>query len=310
MEDNDETQSGQSRFPSLPPDTTENGQILVDLDCASFVRVAPLQGSLNAVAFSAQNLPLPAAGGGGGGRDDCWSDGSTELLIGAWGKRYLEMKRGNLKEKHWKEVAHIVSQGGGRARTHVQCKYRIDTVKRKYKLEKMEVATGRGPTKWTFFDTMDRLIGPVKAQNLTNAIPGPDKPRRPLPPVNAAERPLRSQQQHHLRAATSSDSDTESDKLAKSPSMDRKRGAVEGRGKGLEEVKRAVKKLVEVYERAETMKMMQEMELEKQRMRLAKETELEMMQLLAKTQAEIASMRRPRRWHEQKKGSGNGSNRN
>lgn len=316
MEDDDEIPSNQSGSPSLPADATENGQIPVDLDGASSALAAPLQSSLN-VALKTQQPPVAPAGGGGG-RDDCWSDGSTGILISAWGERYLEMKRGNLKEKHWKEVAQIVSGGGGRTRTHVQCKYRIDTVKRKYKLEKAKVATGHGSSKWAFFETMDRMIGPGKAQSLSTARPGPDKAGRQQPPLDAAERPSRPQRQP-LRAATSSDSDTESDKPAdfpaKSPPADRKTGAKEGQGKGLGELTRAVKRLVEVYERAETTKMMQELEMEKQRMRFAKEAELQMMQLLAKAQVEIASLRRRRRRrrHDQTKRSGgsvNGSNRN
>lgn len=64
-------------------------------------------------------IPFQASAGGGGnnssgrgggvGREDCWSEGATEMLIDAWGERFLELNRGNLRQKHWEEVAEIVS---------------------------------------------------------------------------------------------------------------------------------------------------------------------------------------------------------
>ncbi|XVE51810.1 hypothetical protein DITRI_Ditri02bG0071100 [Diplodiscus trichospermus] len=102
--------------------------------------------------------------GGGGGREDCWSEGATGVLIDAWGERYLELSRGNLKQKHWKEVADIVSAREDYTKTpktDIQCKNRIDTVKKKYKLEKAKIAAGGGPSKWVFFEKLDQLIGPT-----------------------------------------------------------------------------------------------------------------------------------------------------
>ncbi|KAE8655479.1 DEAD-box ATP-dependent RNA helicase 56 [Hibiscus syriacus] len=98
----------------------------------------------------------------GGGREDCWSESATGVLIDAWGERYLELSRGNLKQKHWKEVADIVSSREGYAKTpktDIQCKNRIDTVKKKYKLEKAKVAAGGGPSNWVFYEKLDQLIG-------------------------------------------------------------------------------------------------------------------------------------------------------
>ncbi|KAB2079122.1 hypothetical protein ES319_A06G209700v1 [Gossypium barbadense] len=113
----------------------------------------------------------------GGGREDCWSEGATEVLIDAWGERYLELSRGNLKQKHWKEVADIVSSREDYTKTpktDIQCKNRIDTVKKKYKLEKAKVAAGGGPSKWVFFEKLDQLIGPTAkvSANTTAAVSG------------------------------------------------------------------------------------------------------------------------------------------
>ncbi|PKI69630.1 hypothetical protein CRG98_009985 [Punica granatum] len=194
MEEDDEIHSHQSGSPSPPSGTAGNGRIADDFAGAtspSSQQQPPppqQQQSSLTLALPIQQLRAPTAApaGGGGGREDCWSEGSTGVLIGAWGERYLELNRGNLKEKHWKEVAEIVSCAGGGARTrpprtHVQCKYRIDTVKRKYKQEKAKVAAGHGPSKWAFFETMDRIIGPAQAHNAPRT--GPNKARRQQPPA-------------------------------------------------------------------------------------------------------------------------------
>lgn len=86
------------------------------------------------------------------------------MLIDAWGERYMELSRGNLKQKHWQEVADIVSSREDYTKppkTDIQCKNRIDTVKKKYKSEKAKVAGGCGPSRWPFYDRLDRLIGPT-----------------------------------------------------------------------------------------------------------------------------------------------------
>ncbi|XWS20025.1 hypothetical protein CRYUN_Cryun31cG0066000 [Craigia yunnanensis] len=154
--------------PSEPPPPEEPQQHENTLTLA----LPPLQHENTlALTLPPQQQPKNNGGGGGGGREDCWSEGATGVLIDAWGERYLELSRGNLKQKHWKEVADIVS---GREdytkspKTDIQCKNRIDTVKKKYKLEKAKIATGGAPSKWVFFEKLDQLIGPT-AKIVVNA---------------------------------------------------------------------------------------------------------------------------------------------
>lgn len=81
------------------------------------------------------------------------------VLIDAWGEIHLELSRENLKQKHWEEVAETVrskEDNGKTPKTDVQCKNRIDTVKKKYKQEKL--TSGRSSS-WVFFHKLDRLIG-------------------------------------------------------------------------------------------------------------------------------------------------------
>ncbi|KAL2930867.1 Trihelix transcription factor ASIL2 [Bienertia sinuspersici] len=74
-------------------------------------------------------------------REDCWSEEATFTLIEAWGQRFIELNRGNLRQKQWQEVADAVNSRHGHVkkarRTDVQCKNRIDTLKKKYKIEKV-----------------------------------------------------------------------------------------------------------------------------------------------------------------------------
>ncbi|KAF8726684.1 hypothetical protein HU200_019150 [Digitaria exilis] len=127
-----------------------------------------------------------AVGGGVGGgklpppnpnlpyREDCWSDGETAALVGAWGSRYVELNRGNLRQKQWQEVADAVNSRRGASarrrppRTDVQCKNRVDTLKKKYKAERARNA----PSGWSFYHELDRLVGPTLSASAS---------KRPLP---------------------------------------------------------------------------------------------------------------------------------
>ncbi|KNA04017.1 hypothetical protein SOVF_203670 [Spinacia oleracea] len=187
MDDEEEIRS-QPPSPESEPHSPPSGQITVTVAAAPPSSTTPSSTpppSSLTLALPIQQFPRPLAiissgcggggsvgggssggggGGGGGGREDCWSEGATSVLIDAWGERYMELSRGNLKQKHWKEVADIVSSREDYTKvpkTDIQCKNRIDTVKKKYKIEKQKVASGGGPSRWPFFDRLDRLIGPA-----------------------------------------------------------------------------------------------------------------------------------------------------
>ncbi|XP_006646194.2 trihelix transcription factor ASIL2-like [Oryza brachyantha] len=96
-------------------------------------------------------------------REDCWSDGETAALVESWGSRYVELNRGSLRQPQWREVAEAVNTRPGAsarrrpARTDIQCKNRVDTLKKKYKAER-----ARGtPSSWYFYRHLDMLVGPT-----------------------------------------------------------------------------------------------------------------------------------------------------
>lgn len=107
------------------------------------VATTPAAAAANGIA---ETLAPATAGNGGGhghghGRDDCWSEGATNTLIEAWGARYVELNRGNLKQKHWKDVADAVSvreNCSKTSKTDVQCKNRLDTLKKKIQAREIQ----------------------------------------------------------------------------------------------------------------------------------------------------------------------------
>ncbi|KAK9100856.1 hypothetical protein Scep_024286 [Stephania cephalantha] len=285
-------------------------------------------------------LPIqqPRPSGAGGGREDCWSVGATSVLIEAWGERYLELSRGNLKQQHWKEVADIVNSSEDYSKTpktDIQCKNRIDTLKKKYKVEKSKTMLGQGPSKWNFFNRLDQLIGPnskisatatAATANASSVPSGPKVQIRAQVPVAipVGVRTFHKPQQQQVKKekfetagsteTNSSASEPESSdsfppeivREPKRPRIDRALNLGETRKRKMGTTRRkwdnsmrdlssAILELVEAYERAETSKLRQVVEMEKQRMGFAKELELQRMQFCMKTLSELSQLKPGRR---------------
>ncbi|PIN05481.1 Transcription factor GT-2 [Handroanthus impetiginosus] len=145
-------------------------------------------------------------------REDCWSEDATRTLIDAWGHHYLELNRGNLRQKHWQEVADAVNAIHATSpklrRTDVQCKNRIDTIKKKYKIEKSKVvqSNGRYASTWPHFRSLDSLIGDSfsKTNNCTANGPSrnlrrraPHSPETSPPPVRLTHRKVYPDTSNH-----------------------------------------------------------------------------------------------------------------
>ncbi|KAF5732097.1 trihelix transcription factor ASIL2 [Tripterygium wilfordii] len=328
MEDEEEIQSHDSGASGSPP----NGRITVTVAAAP-PHAVPQSSAHNTLtlALPVQNSNKNSGGGGGGGREDCWSEGATAVLIEAWGERYLELSRGNLKQKHWKEVADIVS---GREedetkipKTDIQCKNRIDTVKKKYKSEKAKIADGGGQSKWVFFERLDHLIGPTAKIPAASAGPSSISMSSKVPvaiPVGVRgsgnqflvqkHQPQRSKRlknqklQLRRRRGQMESEEESSEEEDVSPDSDdslppekkpkvMRRDVTEGRekkggwGNSLRLLTQEIVKFGEAYEAAESAKLQQVVEIEKRRMKFAKDLELQRMQFFMKTHLEISQMK-------------------
>jgi|UniRef100_A0A2N9IWG8 hypothetical protein len=250
--------------------------------------------------------------GGGGGREDCWSEGATETLIEAWGDRYVQLNRGNLRQKDWREVADSVNdrQNGVKPRkTDIQCKNRIDTLKKKYKVEKAKPP----PSKWPFYYRLNSLIGtpttsttPLIATNAVNSkkpttVTFTVKPSKPKP--NPKSNPVVHSGPGSTDSSLGDDDDEEEEDDDENDDVGFDRRVVRKHrmetvdfsdGAACRELARAILKFGEIYERIESSKQHQMIELEKQRMEFTKDLEFQRMNMFMDAQLEIEKSKRPK----------------
>ncbi|KAK4374039.1 hypothetical protein RND71_004716 [Anisodus tanguticus] len=254
-------------------------------------------------------------------REDCWSEAATHTLIDAWGSHYLELKRGNLRQKHWQEVANAVNALHGHTkkqyRTDIQCKNRIDTLKKKYKIEKARVSQshGRYVPQWPFFNSLDALIGdnfkpspspvtvaprrktPLLLPPPPSAVPVGPRSKRPAAVMeDAVSRRNFSAMAAAAAAAASVESDEEESETSSPaifPAGDLSRRKESGAlAEGCSRLAEAIGRFAEIYERVEDAKQRQMVELEKQRMQFAKDLEIQRMKLIMESQVQLEKLKR------------------
>lgn len=285
-------------------------------------------------------------------REDCWTEEATATLVDSWGRRYMELNRGNLRQKDWQEVADAVNARHGHTkktrRTDVQCKNRIDTLKKKYKTERAKIAESNGTltSPWPFYSRLEPLIGPNfhKHQNKVTSsgtatvtgvhlqspqstpplsLPSPPMAvplsyRKPLtsamitPMVLPQKRPSPSPavDESYFRrnysamaaaaAAAEDEVDAEEDDVdSEGEEAERSEGRPveedEERGEGMRRLAKAIERFGEIYEKVESMKQKQMVELEKQRMQFAKDLEVQRMRLFMDTQVQLEKMKQVKR---------------
>ncbi|GMI77673.1 hypothetical protein like AT3G58630 [Hibiscus trionum] len=266
-------------------------------------------------------------------REDCWSEEATSTLIDTWGSRYVELNRGNLRQKDWQDVADAVNALHGHTkkthRTDVQCKNRIDTIKKKYKVEQTRVAASNGAlaSSWQFFERMDALIGsnfsakkvspspkmsPKPSPSLSPRIPGSPPVALPLPlpyrttlaPATVVSLPQKRPavddgyfNRNYSAVAAAAAAAVESDEEEGEESEGEE---IEGEGEGEERegmrrLARVIERFGQVYERVEGEKLKQMVELEKQRMQFAKDLEVQRMRMFMDTQVQLEKIKRGKR---------------
>ncbi|XP_057450593.1 trihelix transcription factor ENAP2-like [Lotus japonicus] len=262
--------------------------------------------------------PFPA-------REDCWSEEATFTLVDAWGERYLDLNRGNLRQKHWQEVADAVNDRHGHdrkaRRTDVQCKNRIDTLKKKYKIEKARVSdSGDYASTWPFFRQLDSLIGdtfpatrpsPPSSSGGRRDSPPMSSPAWTLVPVGRRSATLKRppatttspanldnsylrQKLSAFAAAAAAAAEAEKNSENSNGSKGKKRGRRDWEF-GYRDVAEAIERFGEIYERVELAKQRQMMELEIQRMQFAKDLEYQRMQLFMETQVQLQKINTSKR---------------
>lgn len=254
-------------------------------------------------------------------REDCWTEDATSTLVDAWGTRFVELNRGNLRQKDWQSVADRVNAAHGvdpkARRTDIQCKNRIDTLKKKYKAEKsrvLELADGGYVSTWPFFERMDELIGclvlakkpspplsepPMGIPLLPHrkAVAGGLQPLAMLPQKRPVPEPALDDSYFRrnysaVAAAAAAEVEDEVDEEYSDSSEEVEEPSV---GDGMKMLAKALGRMTEMYERVEAEKQRQMIELEKQRMQFAKDMEVQRMQLFMDTQVQLERMKKAKR---------------
>jgi Myb/SANT-like DNA-binding domain len=186
-------------------------------------------------------------------------------------------------------------------KTDVQCKNRIDTLKKKYKVEKSKPASN-----WPFFNRLDLLLGPTQTASKALSNPNPNSGTQShIKLLGIPQFPQRQRTGHHIGAKrpqsppSVSSNEESSDGFPPEPLVNGKKKKINGddedrkRMDGVRAVSNAIVKFGQVYERMETSRLQQEMEMEKHRIEFARELELQRMQFFMQMQAELSQLEQP-----------------
>lgn len=277
-------------------------------------------------AIAPYSRPLPV-------REDCWSEEATSTLVDAWGRRYMELNRGNLRQKDWQDVADAVNALHAHSkkthRTDVQCKNRVDTIKKKYKVEKARVTSSNGTltSSWLFFERMDALIGsnvkssssfspklsqspPVAVplsyrktlsvnnnNNMSHNINSPNLTPIPAATVVALPQKRGYNSEGYYRnysavAAAAAAAESEEEEVEEEAEEEENENE---ENFGVKRLAKAIERFGEVYERVEAEKLRQMVELEKQRMQFASDLEMQRLRMFTEMQVQLERNKRSKR---------------
>ncbi|XP_022953751.1 trihelix transcription factor ASIL2-like [Cucurbita moschata] len=226
-----------------------------------------------------------------GGRNSLtdWNEHETVVLLDAWGERFLQHGRKSLRSEEWQEVAEKVSEVSKIDRTDTQCRNRLDTLKKKYKKEKSKSTEMGGSTsKWVYFKKMDMLMSsPPNQGGLSCGLDSGEyvfmNPRAYLNRANGFDEMRDSPD-------NSESDDCEDDELDGLPPKKRMHGRNSDDGSSFRMLADSIHKFSEIYEKIESSKRHQMMELEKMRMDFLRDLELQKRQIMESAQAEIAKL--------------------
>ncbi|KAF2323320.1 hypothetical protein GH714_034610 [Hevea brasiliensis] len=221
-----------------------------------------------------------------------WTEHETFVLLDAWGDKFLQRGRKSLRSEEWQEVAEKVSEVSKIERTDTQCRNRLDTLKKKYKKEKISLAeTGGNSSKWVYFKKMDMLMSTSAQQGgLSCGVDSGEyvfmNPRVYLNRANALDEMRDSPGNSESADEAEDDSDGLPPKKRKSGRDRSERSSFR-----LLAVADSIQKFSEIYEKIENNKRQQMLELEKMRMDFHRDLEMQKRQIMERAQAEIAKIR-------------------
>ncbi|GLJ30704.1 hypothetical protein SUGI_0608470 [Cryptomeria japonica] len=102
-----------------------------------------------------------------------WSDGAIHELLNAYEAKWNDRNRGNFRVGDWEDVSALVSIPAGgmqTMKTPIQCKNKIEGMKKKYRSEAESCSNkSRNCSEWPFFSRMDLML---RCPTLKAGIPG------------------------------------------------------------------------------------------------------------------------------------------
>lgn len=174
---------------------------------------APVAAAAAAAAAASSGGGGLGLGVGGSGRrlpPPCWTHEETLALIEAYRDRWEALRKGNLRASDWDDVANAVTARCGRfptatPKSGVQCRHKIEKLRKRYRAERTRAAgRSKGP-KWPFFPLLHDLAGGGAPDPSPNAIvkiktKGPAPPASTPSPVSSpsSEEAVRSRSLHGL----------------------------------------------------------------------------------------------------------------
>ncbi|KAJ7530685.1 hypothetical protein O6H91_14G014900 [Diphasiastrum complanatum] len=100
-----------------------------------------------------------------------WSDGAICALLDSYTEKYTQLNKGSLRGKHWEEVASAVSvrcSGLKSAKTIEQCKNKVDSLKKRHKVERNRMeAYGIATSQWPWYSKVEEIVGSFPRQGLS-----------------------------------------------------------------------------------------------------------------------------------------------
>lgn len=270
-----------------------------DPDCQTFAFKLAHKGSSAAPSSSRNDaalVPFKSSEQEKQHRDD-WTEVATLILLEIWGNKFLALGRRSLRQKDWTDVAEQVARLGKAVKTDVQCRNRIDTLKKKYKHEKQKLESGGNCSKWPYYENMDALLDTVpRLIGLPCAVDAGQIIRMDPHVWKNGKQQLDAATTPNFASTSSEHSDDSCEMSESSP--DASENQQEGWAKKRKStdapfrtLAKAIKRFGEIYEKVENAKQQQLLELEKTRMEFTRDLELQKMQLLMHTQMELAKVK-------------------
>lgn len=213
-----------------------------------------------------------------------WSDYAKFTLLEVWGERFMQLGGKSVRSEDWSEIAEKVSEWARMEYTEVDCRQQLDALKKKYKKERAKMErTGVTPS-WMHFKKMDVLMDTnMEDGGLACGVDSGEFCFADTTVYLDKSNAFDEMRDSPGESESEMDGDEEQDDDMPPPRK-------EDGGEGMRVLVDSIEKFGELYEKIETNKREQMMELKKMRADFQRELDLQKKEILERAQAEIAKI--------------------